>query len=85
RASAVWHPTLGHIWCKVDGDLRQDAELGEMIWTVSEIIAFASRVVTLAPGDLFLTGTPAGVGPLAHGAKVRAGVTGLAELALEIV
>ena len=55
------------IRCRVDDVLRQDAPLSAMIWPVEEIIAHLSRLLTLQPGDLILTGTPAGVGPLARG------------------
>jgi len=80
----VGHPAAGRIWLAVDGDLRQDADLSEMIWPVPDILAAASRSVTLAPGDLVLTGTPAGVGPLTPGHRVTAGIAGVAELALTI-
>ncbi len=74
----------GRIWCRVDGETRQDADLADMIWSVAEVIAFASRSMEFQPGDLLLTGTPAGVGPLVRGARVEAGVTGLVPLALTI-
>lgn len=57
----------GRIRCLVDGKVTQDADLAEMIWDVPHIIAFLSRMVTLAPGDLIMTGTPAGVGPVTRG------------------
>ncbi|KWX67788.1 hypothetical protein ASJ79_20455 [Mycobacterium sp. NAZ190054] len=50
------------ITCAVSGEPRQDAELSEMIFSVEELIAYASRVFTLRPGDVILTGTPGGVG-----------------------
>ncbi|MEO0324337.1 MAG: fumarylacetoacetate hydrolase family protein [Myxococcota bacterium] len=81
---AVGHAS-GQIWCRVDGEVRQDATLADMIWPVADVLAFASRSVELAPGDLFLTGTPAGVGPLFRGSRVEAGITGLAPLALRVV
>ncbi len=55
------------IRCTVDGAVRQDSTTGQMIWAVAEIIAHLSRLVTLEPGDLILTGTPAGVGPVLRG------------------
>ena len=79
-------PTLtqGPIWLEVDGKRRQEGDLSEMIWPVREHVAIISRSMTLAPGDLVMTGTPAGVGSLDPGARVRAGIDGLAELSFEM-
>lgn len=74
RASDVGHPREGRVWLEVDGELRQDADLRELIWPVADVIAILSRSVTLAAGDLVLTGTPAGVGPLKPGQSARGGV-----------
>lgn len=54
-------------YCSVNGLVRQDATLDQLIWSDSEIIAALSSSVPIQPGDLVYTGTPAGVGPLAHG------------------
>ncbi len=56
-----------------------------MVWSVDEIVAALSAYDRLLPGDLVFTGTPAGVGPLAPGSRVRATVEGLEELAFEVV
>ncbi|WP_372885149.1 fumarylacetoacetate hydrolase family protein [Shimia sp.] len=69
--------TSGRIRCHVDGALRQDGDLADMIWPVNEVIAFLSRLVTLAPGDLIMTGTPAGVGPILPGQSCRVSIDGL--------
>jgi fumarylpyruvate hydrolase len=61
---------------------KQEGTLAEMIWSIPEIIAFLSRLVTLAPGDLIYTGTPAGVGRIAPGDVVTGGVDGVAEFSL---
>jgi fumarylpyruvate hydrolase len=82
--AAVGHPSSGRIWLDVDGERRQDGDLSELIWTVPEVLAQASQGIALAPGDLILTGTPAGVGPLVPGQEVRAGIEGLGELLLRI-
>ncbi|MCY4336582.1 MAG: fumarylacetoacetate hydrolase family protein [Litoreibacter sp.] len=74
----------GRIWLSVDGAMKQDADLSEMIWPVADCIAHLSSLVELAPGDLIMTGTPAGVGPLAPGAQVRAGIGNLPELDFRI-
>ncbi|WP_026548798.1 fumarylacetoacetate hydrolase family protein [Arthrobacter sp. Br18] len=82
--SEVGHPDRGRIWLTVDGSLRQEGDLGDQIWTVAEIIAYLSRSVTLRPGDLIFTGTPAGVGALERGSGVTAGIDGVAELSFTI-
>jgi fumarylpyruvate hydrolase len=82
---AVGHPRRGRIRLEVDGAVRQDGDLAAMIWSVDEIVAALSAYDRLLPGDLVFTGTPAGVGPLAPGSRVRAGVEGLEELAFEVV
>jgi fumarylpyruvate hydrolase len=71
------HPEQGRIWLEVNGEARQDGDLNEMIWKVPEVIAYLSRFVRLAPGDLIFTGTPAGVGALQPGDRVRGGVDGV--------
>jgi fumarylpyruvate hydrolase len=70
----------GEIWLKVNGKDRQRANLAEMTWKVPEIIAELSTLFELAPGDLIFTGTPAGVGPLARGDVIEAGIDGLTTL-----
>ncbi len=72
------------IWLAVNGDTKQDARLGDMIWSVPEIIAHLSRSWMLQPGDLIFTGTPAGVGPIVAGDVVTCGVNGLPELSFKI-
>lgn len=67
----------GAITCRVDGALRQNARLSDMIWPVPEIIAHLSRLVTLAAGDLIMTGTPAGVGPILPGQTCEVAIDGL--------
>ena len=61
----------------VNGAVRQSSALSKMIWSVPEIIAALSRFVSLAPGDLIMTGTPAGVGPLLRGDMCEVTITGL--------
>ena len=65
------------ITCTVDGVIKQSARLSDMIWPVPAIIAHLSRLVTLAPGDLIFTGTPAGVGPLLPGQTCTVAIDGL--------
>jgi 2-keto-4-pentenoate hydratase/2-oxohepta-3-ene-1,7-dioic acid hydratase in catechol pathway len=61
-ASEVGDPQRLRIRCLVNGEVRQDSTTADMIFSVAELIAFVSEAITLEPGDLLLTGTPAGVG-----------------------
>lgn len=70
----------GRIWLKVNGELRQQADIADLIWSVPEIIAELSTLFELAPGDLIYTGTPAGVGAIQHGDRLEGGVDGLDNL-----
>jgi fumarylpyruvate hydrolase len=70
-------PRRGAITLTVDGQLRQAGDLAEMIWSVADIIAILSTYVTVAAGDLIFTGTPAGVGPIQRGEKLRGAVDGM--------
>lgn len=84
-ASVVGHPESRAIWLSVNGEMRQEANIDQMIWSVPEIIATLSRQFRLEPGDLVFTGTPAGVGPLVAGDAVAGGVDGVGELSISIV
>lgn len=83
-ASRSGHPGAGAIWLSVNGETRQKGDLSKMIWSVAEIIAHLSTFVALAPGDLIFTGTPAGVGVLVKGDRVRCGIDGLGELEIAL-
>lgn len=78
------HPDTGHIALRVNGELRQDADLSDLIWKPAEIVAELSRLFFLQPGDLIFTGTPAGVGPVLPGDRLVATIDGLGTLAVEI-
>jgi len=82
--SEVGHPAEGRIWLEVNGALRQEGNLNELIWPIADVIAYLSRFVTLAPGDLIYSGTPSGVAALKPGDRVRAGVDGVDSFELEI-
>lgn len=73
-------PGHGRIWVSVDGQLRQEGDLADQIWPVADVIAHLSASVTLAPGDLIMTGTPSGVGPIERGQQVAGGIDGIGEL-----
>jgi fumarylpyruvate hydrolase len=70
----IGHPERGRIWLEVNSAPRQQGDIADMIWSVPEVIAELSTWFELAPGDLIFTGTPAGVGPLKPGDRVRGGV-----------
>ncbi|MEY4760179.1 MAG: hypothetical protein RLZZ200_35 [Pseudomonadota bacterium] len=81
----VGHPVDARIWLKVNDEIRQDANLSQLIWSVPEIIAELSTYYALQPGDLIFTGTPDGIGPLVPGDMVTAGIYGLDTLQHRIV
>lgn len=74
----------GRIWLTVNDEMRQEADLSELIWSVKEHVSILSRSIALAPGDLIMTGTPAGVGPLDIGDAVAGGVAGLTDINIRI-
>ncbi|WP_145110823.1 fumarylacetoacetate hydrolase family protein [Cereibacter sediminicola] len=84
-ASTTGHPQAGRIALTVNGDLRQEGDLNQMIWKVPEMIAVLSRHFALAAGDVILTGTPAGVGAVVHGDVMEAHIDGLGTLRVEVV
>ncbi len=83
-AAEIGHPERGRITLAVDGEIRQDQDIADMIWRVPEIIAHLSRAVRIASGDLLFTGTPAGVGPLAIGDRVEVRIEGIGSCAVRI-
>ena len=83
-ASAIGHPQAGRIHLSVNGQLRQQGDLAEMIWSVPEVIANLSQYYRLQPGDLIYTGTPEGVGEVRAGDALAGGIEGVGEVALTI-
>ena len=73
-------PSDAILTCKVNGQPRQMASTRDMVFSVYQLIAFISSVMTLEPGDIIFTGTPAGVGPLVAGDKVEVEIEGLGKL-----
>ena len=61
----------------MNGETKQDADLADLIWSVPEIVSIISHSIELRPGDLIMTGTPAGVGPLVEGDLCRVEIAGL--------
>lgn len=83
-AAEIGHPDAGRIWLEVNGEVRQDGDLNQLIWSVQESIAYLSGLFTLAPGDLIYTGTPAGVGPVARGDRLYGRVEGVGEIRISV-
>ena len=80
----VGHPTDGMIRLSVNSEIRQDADLSEMIWSIPEQISILSRSMEIRPGDLIYSGTPAGVGPLVPGDVCVVEIAGLGKLTTTI-
>lgn len=76
-AAQCGHLAKGRIWLEVNGQLRQQGDLSELIWSVPEVIAELSTLFELRPGDLIYSGTPAGVGAIKPGDRLEGGVEGL--------
>ncbi|MYZ50043.1 fumarylacetoacetate hydrolase family protein [Propylenella binzhouense] len=84
-AAAIGHPSQGAIWLKVNGEVKQKGDLNQLIWKVPETIAYLSGLFRLAPGDIIMTGTPAGVGPTKKGDVLEGHVDGVGDLKVEVV
>jgi fumarylpyruvate hydrolase len=79
-SSAIGHPSKGAIWLKVNGAMKQQGTLDMQIWSLPEQINYLSNLITLQPGDLIFSGTPAGVGPVKAGDKLEGHVDGVGDL-----
>ena len=84
-AERTGHLDHGRIALVVNGELRQQGDLNQMIWKVPEMIGYLSEYFELAPGDVILSGTPSGVGPVQPGDELVASVEGLGELRVTVV
>ncbi|WP_428700011.1 fumarylacetoacetate hydrolase family protein [Stappia sp.] len=79
-AEAIGHPHKGFIRLAVNGTVKQEADLAELIWSVPEVVSILSHSIALRPGDLIMTGTPAGVGPLVAGDICTVAIEGMGEI-----
>lgn len=84
-ASRFPDPTAGRIELKVNGAVRQASDLSQLIWSVAETIAYLSKLVALAPGDLIFTGTPEGVAAVGRGDLLEGMVAGVGTIRTRIV
>ncbi|WP_265518285.1 fumarylacetoacetate hydrolase family protein [Nitratireductor luteus] len=84
-ASRIGHPTAGAVTLNVNGERRQSGDLNQMLWKVPEMIAILSRYFELQPGDLIMSGTPAGVGPIQRGDVMHGKVAGVGEITVRVI
>ncbi|MEO7392565.1 MAG: fumarylacetoacetate hydrolase family protein [Ramlibacter sp.] len=85
KVAQIGHFTKGAIWLKVNGQLKQNANLNQMIWSVAEQISKLSEAFELFPGDIIYSGTPENVGPVVRGDVIEMHVDGLPNLSVKIV
>ena len=85
RADEIGHPDSGAVWLKINGEMRQQADINQLIWKVPEVISILSGLFTLRAGDIILTGTPAGVGQVQRGDTLHGHVDGVGELTVSVV
>ena len=83
-AARIGHPGKGRIMLKVNGKVRQDGDLAQMIWKVPEVIVKLSEMVELAAGDVIMTGTPSGVAATVAGDKLECEIEGVGSLTVTI-
>lgn len=74
----------GIIWLDVNGERKQRGDVADLIWSIPELLSLLSHSMRLQPGDLVMTGTPAGVGPVVQGDVITGGVEGLSDIEVEI-
>src|SRR5262249_26163409 len=79
-AAEIGHPSKGGIWGKGNGQVKQQGDIAQMIWSVPEQINYLSKLITLQAGDLIFSGTPAGVGPIVAGDRLEGHVDGVGDL-----
>jgi fumarylpyruvate hydrolase len=84
-AGDAGHPSKGAITLDVNDRRRQTGDLGQMIWSVPEVIAHLSKLFVLRPGDLIFTGTPAGVGPVQRGDRLHGAIERVGTLDTAVV
>jgi fumarylpyruvate hydrolase len=83
--SAVGHPDRGRVELKVGGSIKQEGDLNQMIWKVPEMISYLSEYFELKAGDIIMSGTPSGVGPVVRGDTMEASIEGVGTLTVKVV
>ncbi len=84
-ADKIGHLSQGRIALKVNGALKQEGDLNQMIWKVPEMISYLSEYFELQAGDVIMSGTPAGVGAVVRGDVMEATIDGLGSLVVKVV
>ena len=84
-AAEIGHIDAGAISLSVNGEIRQNGDLNQMIWKVPEMVAYLSRFYDIAAGDLIMSGTPAGVGPIERGDVMFGEVEGIGSFTVTVV
>lgn len=83
--SETGHLDSGRVELKVNGEVRQEGDLNQMIWKVPEMISYLSEYFELAAGDVIMSGTPAGVGPINKGDTMEINIAGLDSVSVKVV
>lgn len=84
-ASDIGHPDAGAIWLDVNSQRRQEGDLNQLIWKVPEMISYLSGLFELAPGDVIMSGTPAGVGAINKGDVMHGHVEGVGDVHCKVI
>jgi fumarylpyruvate hydrolase len=84
-AAEIGHPDSGAIWLDVNGQRRQEGDLNQLIWKVPEMISYLSGLFELTPGDVIMSGTPAGVGAISKGDVMHGHVDGVGDVHCKVV
>ncbi len=80
----IGHPSRARITLSQNGEIKQNADIAELVWSVAELVAHLSGFYHLQPGDLIFTGTPAGVGPVQPGDRLDCAIDGVGALKVSI-
>lgn len=83
-AAEIGHPAKGAVKLEVNGEVRQQGDLSQMIWKVPEMISYLSGLFELKPGDLIYSGTPAGVGAVKRGDRLHGTVEGVGSITITV-
>ena len=78
-------PPTARLWCKVNGEPRQDGSIADMIFPIPKLISYISSVMRLEENDVILTGTPSGVGPIVPGDVIEGGLDDILHLKFDVV
>lgn len=83
-AEDIGHPNEGAVWLKINGETKQEGDLNQLIWKIPDMISYLSNLFTLHSGDIILSGTPSGVGPVNKGDKLHGHVAGIGDLKVNV-